>query len=87
MICKCCPAFWQDVTPMVGIEDWGCHCEPENGNDCGYEIEDGVYGCDRTIDSIKTQLDYMLDLEVLTDYAREQVKEILNKLNNSNKEK
>ena len=29
MRCKNCPAYWEDVTPMVGVEDWGCYCNEE----------------------------------------------------------
>lgn len=35
MRCKNCPAYWEDVTPMVGVEDWGCYCEPDKGSDQG----------------------------------------------------
>lgn len=68
MKCECCPAYWEDITPMVGVEEWGCYCEPENGNDCGYEVVEGFYGCNRTIDDIKSQLNYMLASAMLNDY-------------------
>ena len=53
MRCKNCPAYWEDVTPMVGVEDWGCYCNPEAGSDAMREFADGDCGCNRKLPYIK----------------------------------
>ena len=37
MRCNNCPAYWEERDYFYGVEDWGCYCDPNSGNDCGRE--------------------------------------------------
>lgn len=53
MRCENCPAHWEDRDYEYGVQDWGCYCNPEAGNDAMREFADGNYGCNRKLPYIK----------------------------------
>lgn len=53
MRCRNCPAYWEDVTYGVGVEDWGCYCNPKARDDAACkEWANGDVGCWRKPESI-----------------------------------
>lgn len=53
MRCSNCPAYWEERDYFYGVEDWGCYCDPNSGNDCGREFANGEYGCNRKLPYIQ----------------------------------
>ena len=57
MKCKYCPAYWEDYTPEVGVEDWGCYLG--DIDELSREFKDGSYGCNRKRDYIRREVEKM----------------------------
>ena len=57
MRCEDCPAYWEDYTPEVGVEDWGCYFG--DIEELSREFKDGSYGCNRKRDYIKRKVEKM----------------------------
>jgi hypothetical protein len=57
MRCEYCPAYWEDCTPEVGVEDWGCYLG--DIEELSREFKDGSYSCNRKRDYIKRKVEKM----------------------------
>jgi len=74
MRCKNCPAYWEDRDYEYGVQDWGCYCNPEAGNDAMREFADGNCGCNRKLPYIKK---IMAKVEQEKEIALQMAEEIL----------